>query len=196
MGCKRCFVASLHEVLLDEDDSRSSSRVREHGSSLLVSQLHVAIQTLWSQCLLPRVVWTNRWIVHSQVSPCLFALRLRFRLRLCLSLHVQQTLAHNSLQVSPCLRWYFRSQNKTSFSISWVSEPDGCSLLTSLTVLTSGFLDFGWICWESLLPPATSEPNSFIQLSKEEIFGGCRGDAYTFSYVISPVSIIVAFGAQ
>ena len=59
MGCRRHFVANRLEVLLDEDDSRSSSRVREHGSFLLVSQLHVAIQTLWSQCLFPRAVWTN-----------------------------------------------------------------------------------------------------------------------------------------
>ena len=93
MGCRRSFAADRLEVLLDEDDSRTS-RVREHGSFL---QLHVAIQTLWSQCLFPRAVRTNRWIVHSQVSPCLFALRL------CLYLNVQQTLAHNSSQVSPCL---------------------------------------------------------------------------------------------
>ena len=45
MGCRRYFAASRLEVLLDEDDSRSSSRVREHGNSLLVTQLHVAIQT-------------------------------------------------------------------------------------------------------------------------------------------------------
>ena len=56
MGCRRYFVANRLEVLLDEDDSRSSSRVREHGSFLLVSQLHVAIQTLRSQCLFPRCV--------------------------------------------------------------------------------------------------------------------------------------------
>ena len=53
---------------------------------------------------------------------------------------------------------------------------------------------FGWVCWESFPPPATSEPKSFIQLSLKEIFAGGRGDAYTFSYMISPVSIIVAFG--
>ena len=46
MGCRGYFAANRLEVLLDEDDSRSSSRVREHGSFLLVSQLHVAIQTL------------------------------------------------------------------------------------------------------------------------------------------------------
>ena len=33
-------------MLLDEDESQSSSRVREHGSFRLVSQLHMAIQTL------------------------------------------------------------------------------------------------------------------------------------------------------
>ena len=46
------------------------------------------------------------------------------------------------------------------------------------------------------LPPATSEPSSFIQLSLKEIFGGGRGDAYSFSYMISPVSMIIAFGIQ
>ena len=46
MGCGRYFVANRLEVLVDEDDFRSSSRVREHGSFLLVSQQHVAIQTL------------------------------------------------------------------------------------------------------------------------------------------------------
>ena len=45
MGCRHYFVADRLEELLDEDDSRSSSRVREHGSFRLVSQLHVAIQT-------------------------------------------------------------------------------------------------------------------------------------------------------
>ena len=64
MGCRRYFAANRLEVLLDEDDSRSSSRVREHGRFLLVSQLHMAIQTLWSQCPIPRAVWTNRRIVH------------------------------------------------------------------------------------------------------------------------------------
>ena len=33
-------------MLLDKDDARFSSRVREHGSFLLSSQLHVTIQTL------------------------------------------------------------------------------------------------------------------------------------------------------
>ena len=57
------FFANRLEVLVEEDDSRSSSRDRENGSFLLVSQLHVVIQTLWSQCIFPRAVWTNRWIV-------------------------------------------------------------------------------------------------------------------------------------
>ena len=46
MLCMRYFVANRLEMLVDEDDSRSSSRVREHGSFLPVPQLHVAIQTL------------------------------------------------------------------------------------------------------------------------------------------------------
>ena len=61
--------------------------------------------------------------------------------------------------------------NKTPLSISWLSEQDGCSLFASLPVLTIGFLIFGWVCWESSLLPATSEPNSFIQSCLKEIFG-------------------------
>ena len=142
MGYRRYSTASWLEVLLDEDHSRSSSRVHEHGSFLLVAQLHVAIQTLWSQCLFPRAVWTNPWIVHFQ-------------------------------QVSV---------------LTWSAS--------GLPALTIGSLVFGWVCWESSPPPATSEPNSFLQLSLKEIFGGGRGDAYTFSYMISPVSIMIASGIQ
>ena len=39
-------------------------------------------------------------------------------------------------------------------------------------------------------------PIFFIQLSLKEIFGGSRGDAKTFSYMISPVPIMTAFGIQ
>ena len=139
MGCRRYFAANRLEVLVDENDSRSSSRVREHGNFLLVSQLHVAIQTLWSQCLFPRPVWTNRWIVHFQrVSPFLLDLRLRFRLRLCLDLNVQQTLALNWKQVSLFWHWCFRIQARRLL-ISSAFEPDGCSANTSLPVLTIGF---------------------------------------------------------
>ena len=80
----------------------------------------------------------------------------------------------------------FVLSNKTSFPISLVSKPGGCSL-TGLSVLDNWVLDFGWIFWESSLPPATSESNSFLQLSFKEIFGWGRGDAYVFSYMISPV---------
>ena len=59
--CNKLFLESNNrlEALVDEGDSRSSSRVREHGKFRLVSQLHVAIQTPWSRCLFPHVVWTN-----------------------------------------------------------------------------------------------------------------------------------------
>ena len=96
----------------------------------------------------------------------------------------------------PVLSLVLSQPNKTPLSNSWVSEPNGCWLSTSLPVLTLGFLVFCWVCWESSIPPATSEPNSRIQLSLKEIFGGGRGDSYTFSYMISPVSIRTAFGIQ
>ena len=82
--------------------------------------------------------------------------------------------------------------NKKSFSISWVN----CCSPTGLTVLDNWVFGFGWIRWVSLLLQATSESNSFIQLCLKEIVGGGRGDTYTFSYVISPVSIIIAFEIQ
>ena len=163
MGCWRYFVASRLEVLLDEDDSRSSSRVREHGSSLLVSQLHVAIQTFWSQCLCPRAEWKNRLVCP-----------------------------HTSLSV---LEFVLPQPNKTSFPISWVSKPGGCSL-TGLTVHDNWVVDVGRICWESSLSPATYESTSFIQLSSKKFFGGSRGDAYTFSWMISPDSVTTTFEIQ
>ena len=67
---------------------------------------------------------------------------------------------------------------------------------TGLPVIKIGFWVFGWVSWKSSPPPATPEPNSFIQLSLKEIFGGGRGDAETFSCMISPVSIMIAFGIQ
>ena len=123
-----------------------------------------AIQTLWSQCLFPRAVWTNRWIVHSQVSTCLFDLRLRFRLRLCLYRHVQQTLAHNSLQVSPFL-FVLSQPNKTSFLIALVSKPGGCSL-TGLPVLDKCFF---W-SWFDLLGVFTTSSNFWTQFFQPIIF--------------------------
>ena len=53
-----------------------------------------------------------------------------------------------------------------------------------------------WLGWEPFACRATSpsgcratsEPNSFIQSCFKEIFGGGRGDAYTFSCMTSPVS--------
>ena len=83
---------------------------------------------------------------------------------------------------SPCSYIGAFAAKLGTFSISWTLEPNCCSAKTSLPFLTIGFLVFVWVCWESLPPPATSEPSSFIQLSVKEIFGGSRGDAYTFLY--------------
>ena len=71
-----------------------------------------------------------------------------------------------------------------------------CSVETGRPVLAIGFVVFGWVGWELSACQETSEPNFFIQLSLQEIFGGGRGDSYTFSYLISPVSILMAFGIQ
>ena len=52
-----------------------------------------------------------------------------------------------------------------------------CCSPTDLTVHDIWVFGFGWIRWVSLLLPATSESNSFIQLSlKEIVVGSGRGD--------------------
>ena len=104
-------------------------------------------------CLFRNCMWQSR---HSEVevyflalceqtdglftfngfSPFLFDLRLRFRLRLCLDLNVQQTLAHTTV-------------NKSSCSCIGAFAVKQDTFVTGLTVLTSGFLVFGWVCWES-----------------------------------------------
>ena len=88
------------------------SLLRDFSWLLPVSQMHVTIQTLRSQCLYPRAVWTNRWMVHSRVSPSFFDLRLRFRLRL---LFLNRTLAHNSSPVSSFLSLRIRMQTTHLF---------------------------------------------------------------------------------
>ena len=138
-------------MLVDEDDSRSSSRVREHGNFLLVSQLHVAIQdtlksmSMSSHCVNKSMDCSLSTGPHRSDMICVYVFVCVFVLIQAFNRHWHTT----GKQVSPCLQMEF-----------W---------------FLVGF------CWEPLPPPATSEPNSFIQLSSKEIFGGGRGDAYTFS---------------
>ena len=82
--------------------------------------------------------------------------------------------------------------NKIPFSTSLV---DSCQP-TGLPVLDNWVLDFGWICWGSSQPPATSESYSFIQLSLKEIVRGGGGDTYTLWYMISSDFITIAFETQ
>ena len=176
-------------MLVDEDDSRSSSRVREHGSFLLVSQLHVAIQTLWSQCLFPRAVYTKRWIVQFQlISPNVFV---------CVFVLISTFNGHwnTTGNRSPC-------SYMGAFAIKQDTFVDLLSIRTVLLLWQESPCSNNWIfglvlgLLEYLPPPATCEPNSFIHLSLKEIFGRGWGDAYKFSFLISPVSIMIAFGTQ
>ena len=63
-------------------------------------------------------------------------------------------------------------------------------------------LGIGWFDWKFLdsCPAsgrwACSEPNSLFHSCFKEIFGGGRGDMYTFSYKTSPVFILPTFGMQ
>ena len=68
-----------------------------------------------------------------------------------------------------------------------------CGQTTGLPVLSWFGFGYGWVGWERFACRATSpsgcrvtsEPYSFIQSCFKEIFGGGRGDAYTFSYMTS-----------
>ena len=80
-------------MLLDEDDFRSYWQVRERWDFLLLSTTACNNPgTLKSMFISSS--WVNCCLSTHEVSPFLFDLRLRFRLRLCLYLHVQQTVAH------------------------------------------------------------------------------------------------------
>ena len=79
---------------------------------------------------------------------------------------------------------------------SWYSEVNvvllhlygplrSCWVLDVLVTKQDIFLDLGGSLSVSLLLPATSESNSFIQLSLKEIFGGGRGDTSFLVYDFS-----------
>ena len=137
-------------------------------SSRTLKQLHAAIQTPWSRCLFPRAVWTNRVVVHfRRVSPFLFDLRLRFRLRLCLYLNVQQTLARNSSQVSPCLRWCFRSQ--TRHVCRFPEHPNRMVAHSYKSPCSYNWVFGFWLC---LLGVFTTSSNFWTQLFHPIVFKG------------------------
>ena len=123
--------------------------------------------------------WT---LAHLRVSPFLFDLLLQFFWGIDTQLCVDSD-PHTGLTVLvECLTSSW--SNTVRVSISFV---DSCPH-TGLSVLDNWVFGFGWIRWVSLLLTATSDSNSFIQLSLKEIVGGGRGDTYTFSYMISPDS--------
>ena len=47
------------------------------------------------------------------------------------------------------------------------TELDCCSDKTSFPLLTIGFSVFGWVCWESIPTPATSDPNPIMFVSRK-----------------------------
>ena len=101
------------------------------------------------------------------------------------------------------------SSQKELTSISWERDVflSSCTPITSCVM--SGRPDLsrigfrvGWFDWKLLDScPASarwawSEPNSLFHSCFKEIFGGRRGDMYTFSYKTSPVFILTTFGIQ
>ena len=136
-------------------------------------------------------VWTNRWIV-----PILMWSASTFS-SASLSWSKRSTDTGPQLLTNiPVLTLVLSQSNKTRLSTSWALEPDGCSLLTSLPVLTIGFLVFGCICWEDFTTLQQLLNPKFPPIVFKRNPEGGRGDAHTFSYLISPVSIMIVLGIQ
>ena len=139
MGCRHYFVVHRLEELVDEGDSRSSSRAHEHENFRLVSQLHVAIQIFWSQWPPRWTVWTNRLVVHSQrVSPFYHDLHLRFGLCLCLYRNVQQTNWYSCSHERKVYR--FPEHSNGTFVLSQRVFPFYHDLVSGLIGLVGSFL--------------------------------------------------------
>ena len=178
MGCRRYSAASRLEVLLDEDDFRSSL------TSSWTRKLFASFKTACDSPGTPKS--TSRSSTFTGLSVLVWSSSSIFYRHWNATLDgFNPTTGLTVLVECSVPSW----PNKISFSISWV---DSCPP-TGLTVLDNWVFGFGGIRWESLLLPATCEPNSFIQSCFKEIFGGRRGDTYTFSYVISPDSITTTF---
>ena len=181
-GCRLCFVVDLVEEHVGEGGSRSSWPSHKHESSQVVSQQNVAIRVFWSQC-------QARWALIAR--------------------DLERDLRHGKQRVSTfyhdlfCLqRWSSCCHQMNVFV--WHLARDLRHGKQRVSVVSWFGFGFGWFDWELLAcwttGPygrwATSEPNSFMQSCFKEIFGGGRGDAYTFSYMTSSVSIRTTFGIQ
>ena len=192
MGCRHYFVVDRVEELVGEGRSRSAWRAHEHENFQFVSQQNVAIQIFWNR--FPPRLTLNALIVSTQrVSPFYRDLILLLNWSSCChERNVFETLFVSKQRVSPFYRDLHLHSRKKRVSIS------------GLPVLSWFGFGFNWVSWElfawrATSPSAcraTSEHNSFIQSCFKEIFGGGRGDAYTFSYMTSSVSIRTTFGIQ
>ena len=113
MGCKHYFVADRIElkclsmrVTLDLLHEFANTEIFGLPHNCMWQSRHPEVDvSISSSCV-------NKPMDCSLSTGLLFLhdLRLRFRLRLCLDLNVQQTRAHNWKQVSLFLHWCFRSQ--------------------------------------------------------------------------------------
>ena len=108
-----------------------------------------------------------------------------------------------SLNSRPVRSEELSSSQKELTSISWERDVflPSC-VLSSRTDLSRIGFRAGWFDWKLLdsCPTsdrwACSEPNSLFHSCFNEIFGGSRGDIYTFSYKTSPIFILTTFGIQ
>ena len=202
MGCRRWFVVSRFEVLFDEDDVRSCSRALERGNFLRLAQLHVAVLTLWSQCLLLDLSERTCWLLtHGSHRSCLICVYIF----VCVFVFVYKfnRHCHNSgwmvvhPQVSPFLSLCFRDQARHLFR-----SPEWTNLMVAHSRV-SPFLLVGFWFWLHSLGVFTASSNFWIQFFHLIIFRGnpwrrSRWHIYIyfFSYMISPDSITTTFEIQ
>ena len=167
MGCRHYFVVDRLEDLVDEGGSRSS------WTSSRTRKFSACFTT---ECGNPDILKSMSTL-----------------------LNVEDELGGCPLTTGPPVLSWFASTSKLAFlqsrekraSISWLLERDVFSATTGHPLLSWFGFGFGLLLVEQLLNPIP-----FIQSCFKEIFGGSRGDAYTFSYMISTVSIRTTFGIQ
>ena len=198
-SCRLCFVVDLVEEILGEGGSRSSWQVHEHDSSQLVSQQNVAIRVFWSRCQ-PRLTLIARDLCHGKQRVSPFYHDLSLLPKLSSDFHErnvgesfaqsrQQLVArdfhHGKQRVSPFFHVSQLFHKRTCFDLLRT----GCFSCSSLRA-NNGF-HRSIMIWVSIWFWLSSNfwTQFFIQSCFKEIFGGGRGDAYTFLCMTSTFGI-------
>ena len=170
MGCKHYFVVDRVEDLVDEWFSifSTSSRTREFSACFTTA------------CGNPDTLKSMSTSLNVEDEP--MGCPITTGLPVLYDLHLH-------------LKWRSCSHERNVYR--FLEHSNGTFVLSQRVSAFYHDLDLGLVKLVQLsVCRATSEPNSFIQSCFKEMFGSCRNDVYTFSYITSPISIRTIFGIQ